>query len=149
MIQAIHASHNGLLYRVELHDTADIADLVRERRLETTTTRAGDTFWFTPATHSSHMQLNRKATELLLATTPFTAHQVPLLRGNVVITGIDSDGGPAGLTDTRLQHLADTEPTAHQRWTLNRRYTRDHRAQRRATRTHRDTTTNAIARPWN
>ena len=73
MFQTLHASHNGNLYRVQLHDRGDIADLVREHRLETATSGDGHiVFWFTPSTHSSHMQVNKQATELLLATTRFT-----------------------------------------------------------------------------
>lgn len=147
MFQAVHASHNGLLYRVELQGTGDIADLVREHRLETVTTRAGGVFWFTPATHSSHMQLNRPATELLLATTTFTARQVPLLRGNIVITGIDTHGDPAGLTDRQLHYLANVEPNRRQLWALSRRYTRDYRAQRRAARATQAAHMAAITRP--
>jgi hypothetical protein len=148
MFQAIHASHNGHLYRVELQGTGDIADLVREHRLETVTTRAGDVFWFTPATHSCHMQINRQATQLLLATTTFTARQVPLLRGNVVITGIDTHGDPAGLADPQLHYLAAVEPSGGELWVLSRRYTRDHRARRRAARATQDTHMDAITRPW-
>ncbi len=148
MFRAIHASHNGHLYKVELQGTGDIADLVREHRLETVTTRAGDVFWFTPATHSSHTQLNRPATELLLATTTFTARQVPLLRGNVVITGIDTHGNPNGLADPQLRYLANAEPNGRQLWVLTRRYTRDHRAQRRAARATQDDHMDAITRPW-
>ena len=39
MLEAIHASHNGNLYRVQLRDRDDIADLVREHRLETVGSR--------------------------------------------------------------------------------------------------------------
>lgn len=148
MFQAIHASHNGRLYRVELQGTGDVADLVREHRLETVTTRAGDVFWFTPATHSSHTQVNRRATELLLATTTFTARQVPLLRGNVVITGIDTHGDPTGLADPQLHYLASVEPDARELWVLSRRYTRDHRTQRRATRATQAARMDSITRPW-
>ncbi|WP_006243989.1 hypothetical protein [Mycolicibacterium tusciae] len=149
MIQAIHASHNGRLYKVELQGTGDIADLVREHRLETVTAQLITTvFWFTPATHSSHTQLNRRATELLLATTTFTARQVPLLRGNVVITGINANGHPARLTDPQLHYLAGVEPNARDLWILSRRYTRDHRAQRRAARATQDHHMDAITRPW-
>ena len=50
MFQTLYASHNGNLYRVQLHDRDDIADLVRERRLETATSGDGHiVFWFTPS----------------------------------------------------------------------------------------------------
>ena len=149
MFQTLHASHNGNLYRVQLHDRGDIADLVREHRLETATSGDGHiVFRFTPSTHSSHMQVNKQATELLLATTRFTARQVPLLRGNIVITGTDDAGDPAGLTDAQMKFLINADPTSRDEWILDWRFTRDARAQRRATR-HTDTTgMAAIIRAW-
>lgn len=132
MFQAIHASRNGCLYRVQLQDIADIADMVRDRRTETVTSRAGEVFWFT--THARQLQVNRRATELLLHVTPFTARQVPLLRGDVVITGIDAAGGPDDLPTARLHYLAGIQPTSRDMWVLSRRYTRDLKAQRRAAR---------------
>ena len=113
MLEAIHASHNGNLYRVQLRDRDDIADLVREHRLETVGSRDNSVvFWFTPSTHCSHMQLNKQATELLLMSTAFTARQVPLLRGNIVITGNDDTVTPP--------NSPRTDEQAHQQRT-NRR----------------------------
>jgi hypothetical protein len=43
--------------------------------------------------------VNRPATELLLAATRFTAPTVPLMRGRIVLTSHDSSGNPAGLED--------------------------------------------------
>lgn len=100
-----------------------------------TTSRDNETvFWFTPATHSAHMQLNKQATELLLMTTGFTARQVPLLRGNIVITGHDGLGNPAGLTTQQESRLINAEPTGRQEWILGWRFSCDARARRRASR---------------
>lgn len=149
MLEAIHASHNGNLYRVHLRDRDDIADLVREHRLETVSSRDNSiVFWFTPSTHCSHMQLNKQATELLLMSTAFTARQVPLLRGNIVITGNDGHGNPAELTPAQMNRLIDTEPTGRQEWILSWRFTRDERARRRASRSTEATRMAAIVRSW-
>lgn len=149
MFQTLHASHNGNLYRVQLHDRDDIADLVREHRLETASSRDNTiVFWFTPATHSSHMQLNKQATELLLMTTAFTARQVPLMRGNIVITGNDGQGNPTELTADQMNRLINAEPTGGQEWLLSWRFRRDERAQRRARRSTEGTRMAAIKRAW-
>ena len=89
MIQVLHASHNGELYKRRVLSADDIADLIRETSLETLTNTAGIDFWFTPSTHRAHRRVNRSATELLLATTRFTASNVPLMRGIVVLAAHD------------------------------------------------------------
>lgn len=48
MIQVLHASHNGELYKRRVVSVEDIADLIRETSLETLTNTAGIDFWFTP-----------------------------------------------------------------------------------------------------
>ncbi len=48
MIQVLHASHNGELYKRRVLSVDDIADLIRETSLETLTNTAGIDFWFTP-----------------------------------------------------------------------------------------------------
>jgi hypothetical protein len=149
MFQTLHASHNGNLYWVQLHDRDDIADLVREHRLETAGSRDNTfVFWFTPATHSSHMQLNKQATELLLMTTAFAVRQVPLMRGNIVITGNDGQGDPAELTADQMNRLINAEPTGGQEWLLSWRFRRDERAQRRARRSTEGTRMAAVMRAW-
>lgn len=85
---------------------------------------------------------------MLLATTRFTARQVPLLRGNIVITGTDDAGDPAGLTDTQVKFLINADPTSRDEWILDWRFTRDARAQRRAARHTDETRMAAIIRAW-
>lgn len=134
MFQTLHASHNGDLYRVYVNTCTDIADLVRDHHMETATSGDGSlAFWFARAARKTYpcITVNRHATELLLAATAFTAREVPLLRGNIVITGKDSAGGPAGLSAEQMQHLINTEPTSREQWVLERRYSRDRRDQRR------------------
>ncbi|GAC1400068.1 MAG: hypothetical protein NVSMB60_13080 [Mycobacterium sp.] len=127
---------------------ADIAELVHEDRLESlTSTDCTVDFWLTWSLHLSHRQVNRTATELLLATTRFSARDVPLLRGNIVPASHDYDGSLAGLTDAQIRWLVDVEPSRRDEWTLARRFSDNERRQRReitlATE-HR----NSLLRPW-
>ncbi|MGJ6127425.1 hypothetical protein QN239_33130 [Mycolicibacterium sp. Y3] len=116
----------------------DIADLIRECDLEALT--SGDAsidFWFTPSTRSSHRRVNRKATEIYLATTGFTPRNVPLMRGIVVLAAHDAAGGLASLTDQQIDTLAGhVERTPWwQDLVLAMRYARDWRRELRAVRT--------------
>ena len=107
LLTTLHASHNGEFYRTLLRDLLDVAQLIRESpgRIESATTANGSLItWFNP--HSRSL-VNRNATELLLATTTFSARQVPLLHGDVVITGQDADGHLDSLTEEQLQHLVN------------------------------------------
>ena len=74
---------------------------------------------------------NAMATELLLSTTLFTARDVPILRGNVVITGVDATGQPAALTDLQIHALASSALSKREQRILARRFYRDMRSQRR------------------
>lgn len=149
MFNALHANHDGHLYCVHVQGRGDIADLVREHSLESATNRDGTlAFWFTPSRHPAHTLVNRLATELLLATTTFTAQQVPLLRGDIVITGNDAHGDPAGLTDELITHLINSAPSPRQEWTLSRRFARDERHRRRSLRMNTATRTDRILRSW-
>lgn len=144
LLTTLHASHNGLFYRTLLHDLLDVAELVREspRRLESATTANGSLImWFSQRSRSL---VNKHATELLLATTTFTARQVPLLHGNVVITGHDGQGHLDTLTEEQIQHLVNYEPGSMQARILSRRVARDHRRRRAAF----DAATAATTHPW-
>ncbi|GAT01199.1 hypothetical protein [Mycolicibacterium fortuitum] len=135
MIQVLHASHNGVLYKRHIANIDDIADLIRESDVETLTSADGRTdFWITPSTRPANRRINRKATEIFLATTGFTAKNVPLLRGIVVLTAHGTTGAPVTMTDAHLTGLADTVGTASWRdaLILAVRYARDERRQRRA-----------------
>ncbi|OOK65217.1 hypothetical protein BZL29_7755 [Mycobacterium kansasii] len=123
------ASHNEELYKIEPDSVADIADLVRGHRLQVLTSTDGTLdFWFS---HHPWLRVNRHATGLLMATTRFTAHEVPLLRGSIVIAAHDSAGHPASLTDTQISRLINSEPSWREERVLRRRFNRDHRMQRR------------------
>jgi hypothetical protein len=132
LLTTLHASHNGEFYCTVLHDLLDVAELIRQspRRLESATTAHGSLImWFDPRSRSL---VNKHATELLLATTTFSARQVPLLHGDVVITGRDAQGRPDSLTEEQIQHLVNYEPGITQARTLSRRVARAHRRRRRA-----------------
>lgn len=138
MFQVLLASHNGQLYKRRVRGVDDIADLIREGDLETLTSSDGTVdFWFTPSTRSSHRRVNRNATEIYLATTGFTARNVPLMRGIVVLAAHDAAGGLASLTDPQIDTLAGhVERTSWwQDLVLARRYARDQRRELRAVRT--------------
>ena len=129
MIATLLASHNEELYKAELCGVPDIADLVRDNRLRALSSTDGTIdFWFS---HVPHVRVNRHATGLLLACTRFTAHEVPLLRGNIVIAAHDSAGNPASLTDSQMTRLINSEPSWREDRILRRRFSRDLRAQRR------------------
>lgn len=131
MLRAAHASHTGTLYLVDLTPPDGIIELVRDTQLETCTTANRIVFWFTGSTNRAFQSPNAMATELLLATTEFTAKNVPILRGNVVITGRDAAGEPAALTTHQLDQLKNTALSPRQERILHRRFARDQRHQRR------------------
>lgn len=136
MMQVLFASHNGELYKTTLRSVDDIAEIVRDRQLETLTNRDGIEFWFTPSTHRFHHRVNRKATEIFLATTRFTASTVPLLRGIVVLTAHDAAGELTGLSDAQVNGLAATcgRTPWREELVLTCRISRDQRTQLRACR---------------
>jgi len=107
MHTVLYFSPDGVIYEARAYTRADIAALVYDFALESLTSadRQFD-FWFTPSTRPCHRPVNRCATEMLLATTGFTADTVPLLRGAVVVTTHDSDGGLDGLSWQQLDLLA-------------------------------------------
>jgi hypothetical protein len=90
-------------------------------------------FWFTPSTRRCRRKVNRSATEMLLATTRFTAKTVPLFRGGVVVATHDSAGELDGLSWQQLDLLIQNSCTLTGRddRVLSRRITRDERRQER------------------
>ena len=107
MNTVLYCSSNGIVYETRAYTEADIDKLVRNHGLVclTSADRQFD-FWFAPPTARCHHHTNRIATELLLATTSFTAKTVPLLRGCVVIASHDADGDLDGLSWQQLDLLA-------------------------------------------
>ncbi len=123
---------NGTAYETRAYTKADIAQLVADRGLQclTSTDRQFD-FWFSPSTKPCQRGANQTATELLLATTNFTAKNVPLLRGCVVVATHDSDGDLDGLSWAQLDLLVrrNRSLTKRDERALNRRIARDARRQ--------------------
>lgn len=136
-MSALYASHNQHLYTAGIRTLADIAELSRGGpRLETlSSTDNTFIFWFNTADHhhgrTQQPRVNLRATELLLATTQFTGRDVPLLRGDIVITGRDSHGDFADLTDIQIRQLVNNTTGWRDTLLLTRRLDRDLRRQRR------------------
>jgi hypothetical protein len=134
MNTVLYFSPNGVVYETRAYSNADIAELVDNYGLEslTSTDRQFD-FWFTPSTRACRPKVNRSATEMLLATTRFTAKTVPLLRGGVVVATHDSAGELEGLSWQQLDRLIQNSFTLTRRddRVLSRRITRDERRQQR------------------
>ncbi|MFV8171767.1 hypothetical protein [Mycolicibacterium peregrinum] len=127
MNTVLYFSVYGAVYETRAYTTADIDQLVHDHGLHclTSADRQFD-FWFSPSTHSCQRHVNRKATELLLATTAFTPKTVPLLRGCVVVATHDTDGELDGLSWQQLELLArrDRSLTTSQKRALGRHINR-------------------------
>ena len=134
MNTVLHFSASGAVYETRAYTPADITQLIQNQRLHclTSTDRQFD-FWFSPASHRCQRRVNRQATELLLATTSFTARNVPLLRGSIVLASHDADGDLDGLSWLQLDLLTRLNRTVTERdeRILNRRIARDQRRLRR------------------
>lgn len=148
MLRAAHASHTGDLYLVDIEPPHDIVELVRDTSLETCTAEDRIVFWFTRSTNRAFMLQNTLATELLLVTTRFTAHDVPILRGNIVITGRDGTGGPAALDNHQLHRLTHSVLSNREKRILTRRFTRDLHTQRRQSIAEQAAALRAAQQPW-
>jgi hypothetical protein len=134
MDSVLYFSPGGVVYETRAYSDADIAELVHDFGLEglTSADRQFD-FWFTPSTRRCRRKVNLSATEMLLATTRFTAKTVPLLRGGVVVATHDSAGELNGLSWQQLDLLIQNSCTLTRRddRVLSRRITRDERRLRR------------------
>lgn len=107
VLQVLHASQNQYLYTATIAGIDDIAELVRNSHLETLASANNlFDFWFTPSTRPAHQRINRFATEILLANTCFTAGNVRVLRGSIVVASHDHDGHLTGLTRAQIAHVA-------------------------------------------
>ena len=115
MNTVLYCSFNGIVYETRAYTKADIDQLVSNHGLVclTSADRQFD-FWFAPSTAGCQRHTNTIATELLLATSSFTAKTVPLLPGCVVIATHDADGDLDGLSWQQLDLLAAKEPLADQ-----------------------------------
>jgi hypothetical protein len=132
MNTVLYFSPDGVVYETRAYSNTDIAELVHDCGLESLTSsdRQFD-FWFTPSPRRCHRKVNRSATEMLLATTRFTAKTVALLRGGVVVATHDSAGELDGLSWQQLELLIENSCTLTRRddRVLSRRITRDERRQ--------------------
>jgi hypothetical protein len=130
----LYFSANGAAYETRAYTTSDIDQLVHDQDLQclTSTDRQFD-FWFSRAPHRCQRRANRRATELLLATTKFTARSVPLLRGCIVVATHDANGDLDALSWQQLDLLADgaRSLTKREGRILHRRILRDDRRLRR------------------
>ena len=102
----LYFSTNGRVYETRAYTKADIDRLFKGRQLHCLTSpdRQFD-FWFSPSPPGCQSQINEHATEVLLATTNFTAKSVPLLPGCVVVATHDADGDLDGLSWQQLDLL--------------------------------------------
>jgi hypothetical protein len=134
MNTVLYFSPDGVVYETRAYTNADIAELVHDYGLEnlTSTDRQFD-FWFTPSTQRCRRKVNCSATEMLLATTRFTAKTVPLLHGGVVVATHDSAGQLDGLSWQQLDLLIENSCTLTRRddRVLSRRISRDEKCQQR------------------
>ena len=130
MNTVLYFSRHDVVYETRAYSNADIAELIDDYGLESLTSidRQFD-FWFTPSTRRCRRKVNRSATEILLATTRFTARTVPLLRGGVVVATHNSAGELDGLSWQQLDLLIQNSCTLTRRddRVLSRRITRDAR----------------------
>jgi hypothetical protein len=138
MNTVLYVSANGAVYETGAYSQADIDQLVHDRGLQSLTSadRQFD-FWFSPSIRGCQRRTNRIATELLLATTCFTARTVPLLRGCIVVATHNADGDLDGLSWQQLDLLAqrNCSLTKRDERVLNRRIIRDDCRQRRTAET--------------
>jgi hypothetical protein len=127
----IHLIPHGVVDAIRIRSVADIAEVVRDRYVDSLTSADGRiNFWFSPSLRESQV-LNRRATELLLLATGFTASTVPLLRGQVLLASHDSSGSLTGLTDDCLDQLQRPHTRSwRDRWVLERRFKNDAQARR-------------------
>ncbi|TFV58380.1 hypothetical protein E4P42_11740 [Mycobacterium sp. PS03-16] len=135
MNTVLYASPTGVVYETRAYSKADITALVADHGLENLSSadRQFD-FWFARAPKGCQRRVNRSATELLLATTKFTARNVPLLHGAVVIGTHDTDGDLDGLSWQQLDVLAQRSRTLSKRdyRVLERRFDEADRRLRRS-----------------
>ncbi|MFS0897591.1 hypothetical protein [Mycolicibacterium litorale] len=135
MNTVLYINPKGVVYETRAFSKADIAELVSDYGLESLS--SGDRqfdFWFTPTTRRCQRRVNRTATGLLQSATGFTARNVPLLRGGVVVATHDADGHLDGLSWEQLDRLArmSRSLTARDHRILTRRSNRaDARLRRR------------------
>jgi hypothetical protein len=145
MNTVLYFSPSGAIYETRAYTNTDIAELIDDHGLQSLSSadRQFD-FWFAPYTLRCQQRINAAATEMLLATSDFTARTVPLLRGCVVVATHDSDGDLDGLSWQQLDALARAGQLLSKRdeRVVARRIARDERRRERSA----DTTAPAAIR---
>ena len=135
MNTVLYFSANGAVYETRAYSTSDIDQLIQDQGLQcfTSADKQFD-FWFSSSAAGCQRRTNRQATEMLMATTSFTARTVPLLRGAVVVATHDPDGDLDGLSWQQLGLLAEKNSavTAREERVLNRRIYRNAHRERPA-----------------
>lgn len=138
MNTVLYFSTRGTVYETRAYTKADIDRLFKGRQLHCLTSpdRQFD-FWFSPSSLGCQSRINQHATEILLATTNFTAKSVPLLPGCVVVATHDADGDLDGLSWQQLDLLIRRSHSLsnHDLRVLDRRIQRHERRQVRRSRT--------------
>ncbi|WAJ47953.1 hypothetical protein OK015_28800 (plasmid) [Mycobacterium sp. Aquia_216] len=100
------------------------ADEIGANPIDTITARSNVVFWFNTTAQSA---VNKMATLNLYAASGLSAHAVPLLRGTVLITGINPAGDPIGLSRQQLGLLqTGPAPGWWARFVLQSRAQRSH-----------------------
>jgi hypothetical protein len=134
----LYFSAQGPVYETRAYTKADVDRLIHDRGLQSLSSadRQFD-FWFSSSTPGCQRRVNLRATEMLLATTTFTAKTVPLLRGAVVVATHDADGDLDGLSWQQLDLLAarNRSVSARDERILTRRITRELQRARRTAQT--------------
>ncbi|SBS76057.1 conserved hypothetical protein [uncultured Mycobacterium sp.] len=137
MNTVLYFSTRGTVYETRAYTKADIDRLVQDHQLHclTSSDRQFD-FWFSPSRPGCQSRVNERATELLLATTNFTAKSVPLLPGCIVVATHDADGDLDGLSWEQLDLLVHRNRSVTDRdlRILDRRIQRHDRLQARRSR---------------
>lgn len=125
MFRAIHvAPTNAPAHEVWVSGRPEIADLVRNNRIDSFTCPGQAlSFWFSPSLPGGQ-RLNTFATDLLAVAAPvkYGASRLPLLYGDIVVTAHDATGALTDLTDADMARL-QSRLGWHREWVLAWRYT--------------------------
>lgn len=84
--------------------TSDVMAAVQGMHWDALSSGHGVSFWFSVVGNKRN-EVNRLATQLLLATSTWTAAEVPLLYGPVLVAGRTPSGGPTALTRAQFEIL--------------------------------------------
>jgi hypothetical protein len=109
MNTVLYFSANGTAFETHAFGKTDLDQLIQAQQLQHLTSANGQfDFWFGPTTQRCQRRVNTKATELLMATSSFTAKSVPLLHGCVVVATRDHDGDLDGLSWLQMDRLVES-----------------------------------------